>query len=73
VVVRRGLDPLLKEAVRRVFLRMDETPRGRELLKAMMIRKFVRVPDQLYDSIRQMKAVVDRRTPPLTLGRSPGP
>lgn len=73
VVVRRGFDPALKEAVREVFLRMHETPRGRDILAAMMIRRFVRVPDRLYDSIREMKAAVERGTPQLTLGRGPRP
>jgi phosphonate transport system substrate-binding protein len=73
VVVRRGLDPRLKEAAREVFLRMHETPRGREILDAMMIRAFVRVSDRQYDSIRAMKTMVERRTPELTLGRGPRP
>jgi len=70
VVVRKELDRQLKGAVRRVFLQMHETAKGREILKAMMIRAFVVVPDRLYDSIREMRALVERRTPQLSLERA---
>lgn len=68
VVVRKELDAPLKEAVRRAFLQMHETPKGREILKNMMIRAFVAVPDSLYNSIREMKVLVDSRAPHLSLG-----
>lgn len=54
VVVRPGLDPGLKAEVRRVFLEMDRDPKGRDLLRQLMIRRFVTVPDSLFDSIRHM-------------------
>jgi hypothetical protein len=42
------------------LLDMDQDPRGRDILRQLMIRRFVAVPDQLFDSIRQMLRVVDR-------------
>lgn len=63
VVVRAGLDPALKARVRTVLLEMDRDPRGREILKQMMIKRFVAVPDSLFDSIREMLRFVGREAP----------
>jgi phosphonate transport system substrate-binding protein len=54
VVVRAGLDPAVKSEVRRVLLEMDGDRRGRDLLKQLMIKRFVAAPDSLFDSIRRM-------------------
>jgi phosphonate transport system substrate-binding protein len=63
VVVRADLDRVLKARLRTVFLEMDREPKGREILRQLMITRFVSVPDQLYDSIRQMLQVVGRAQP----------
>jgi phosphonate transport system substrate-binding protein len=63
VVVRADLDRVLKARLRTVFLEMDRDPKGREILRQLMIMRFVSVPDQLYDSIRQMLQVVGRAQP----------
>jgi phosphonate transport system substrate-binding protein len=55
VVVRNGMDPRVKEKLRRIFLTAHEDPQGREILKGMMIDKFVLIEDSAYDSIRAMK------------------
>jgi phosphonate transport system substrate-binding protein len=65
VVVRPGMDPSRKAQLRTAFLGMDRDPRGREILKQMMLRGFVVVPDRLFDSIRAMWRVVNRELPPL--------
>lgn len=55
VVVRKDLDPKLKEQLRQVFLKTHEDEKGREILKGMMIDKFVLIKDSAYDSIRDMQ------------------
>jgi phosphonate transport system substrate-binding protein len=59
VVVRPGMDPELKERIRAIFLNAHTDATGRELLKKMMIDKFVLIDDHAYDSIREMKSFVD--------------
>lgn len=58
VVIRAGVDPGERERIRRVFLEMDRDGRGREILKQMMIKRFVTAPDSLFNSIRDMLRVV---------------
>jgi len=58
VAVRPGLDKDLKKALRQVFLNAHTDPEGKELLKKMMIDKFVEIDDANYDSIREMKSWV---------------
>ena len=67
VVIRKETGRRLKEQIRKVFLGMHEDPKGREILKNMMIRRFVVVPDSLFNSIREMRRVVERQPVPLTL------
>ncbi|MBI5846930.1 MAG: phosphate/phosphite/phosphonate ABC transporter substrate-binding protein [Nitrospirae bacterium] len=55
VVVTKDIDPMLKKKVKDAFLAMQNTPRGKAILSAMMIDGFVEVPDKNYDSIRQME------------------
>jgi phosphonate transport system substrate-binding protein len=55
VVVRPDMDPSLKKKLRGIFLGVHEDKKGREILKGMMIDKFVVIDDSNYDSIREMK------------------
>ena len=61
VVVRPGLDPELKERIRRVFLNTNKDARGREILKGMMIDKFLPIDDAAYASIRDMKVWIEKQ------------
>jgi phosphonate transport system substrate-binding protein len=61
VVVRHGLDPGLKESLEKIFLNADKDEQGRELLKKMMIDKFVIIDDRAYDSIREMKTWLNKK------------
>jgi ABC-type phosphate/phosphonate transport system substrate-binding protein len=70
VVIRADLDGGLKARLRTVFLEMDHDPKGQEILRQLMIRRFVPVADALYHSIRQMLQVVGR-TLPRTAGAAP--
>ncbi len=62
VVVRKEINGQLKGRLRKVFLDMDQDPGGSEILKNMMIRRFVVVSDSLFNSIREMKGLVERHT-----------
>ncbi len=61
VVVPRGLDPDVKASLKRIFLNAHEEEKGKELLKKMMVDKFVIIDDRAYDSIREMKAWLHRQ------------
>lgn len=58
VVVRPGLDPQLKQRLREVLLGMDEDPAGRQILDSLLIDRFIVPDDSIYDSVRNMRAVV---------------
>jgi phosphonate transport system substrate-binding protein len=54
VVVRPGIDPGLKLRLRDILLSAADNPEGKEILKGMMIDRFVAGDDANYDTIRQM-------------------
>jgi len=56
VVVRKGLDPDLKEQLREIFLGIHKNGTGKEILQGMMTEKFVEIDNEAYDSIREMKS-----------------
>ena len=58
VVVRPGLDPGMKSMLKKIFLHAHEDPAGREIMKKMMIDKFVVIQDDAYNSVREMKSWV---------------
>jgi phosphonate transport system substrate-binding protein len=62
VAVRPGLDNKLKKELKQVFLAAHTDPEGREILKNMMIDKFVEIDDSAYDSIREMKMWVKKQS-----------
>ncbi|MBI4650715.1 phosphate/phosphite/phosphonate ABC transporter substrate-binding protein [Candidatus Desantisbacteria bacterium] len=55
VVVRHGLNPELKNKLKEVFLNAHNDNNGKEILKGMMIDKFVTIYDSAYNSIREIK------------------
>ncbi|MHB8882183.1 MAG: substrate-binding domain-containing protein [Thermodesulfovibrionales bacterium] len=55
VVVRPGLSPELKSRVRGAFLNAHHDPKGAQILKEMMIDRFVPIDDSAYDSIRELE------------------
>ncbi len=59
VVVRHRIDPELKETLRQIFLNAHNDKKGQEILKGMMIEKFIPIDDKAYDSIREMKRWVE--------------
>lgn len=63
IVVRRGVPAATKTRLRQLFVDMEHDPSGRALLAELMIRRFVTVPDRLYDSIRHMLRFVGASAP----------
>lgn len=59
LVLRRGLDPSMKAAIRDALLRMDNDPVGRAVLKTFGARRFVPAADEDYEPLlkyaRQIK------------------
>lgn len=58
VVATKDINPDLRRKIKDVFLNMHKTRKGKEILDAMMIDKFVEVPDANYHSIREMARAV---------------
>lgn len=56
VVVRSGLDPVLKERLRQVFTEAHLDKEGAEILQGMMTEQYLPIADSAYDSIREMKS-----------------
>jgi phosphonate transport system substrate-binding protein len=67
VVVRPRMEPQLKEKIRAAFLNAHKDEKGREILKHMMIERFVPIDDRAYDSIREMKSFMDKQAAQSTL------
>lgn len=59
VVISRSLDSGIKEKIKQIFLSADKEKKGKEILKSMMIDKFVVIDDNAYQSIRQMRDFVE--------------
>jgi phosphonate transport system substrate-binding protein len=56
VVTSRDVSGFLSEKVKEIFLGMHADPKGKAILDAMHIDRFVEVPDSNYDSIREMES-----------------
>lgn len=55
-VVNPHLAPQLKAELRRAFLEMDQDPLGKEILRHLMVDRFVVPDDSIYDSVREMRS-----------------
>ena len=53
-VIRKEIDPVLKERIRGAFLNMHSDAKGKEILNKLRIDKFVKVPDSFYNPVREM-------------------
>ncbi|MEW6409909.1 MAG: phosphate/phosphite/phosphonate ABC transporter substrate-binding protein, partial [Nitrospirota bacterium] len=58
VVVTKNIDPSLKAKLREAFLNMHNDPKGKAILDAMMIERFVLIAHRDYNSIRDMEKLV---------------
>jgi len=61
VVARPGLDENVKSGLRKILLNAHADPEGAEILKGMMIDKFITLDDSAYDSIRDIKSLLDKQ------------
>ncbi len=61
-VMRKGIDPALQERITDVFLNMHDDPKGLQILESLKIDKFVAVPDNFYDPIRNVRSYVEEQT-----------
>ena len=55
VVIRKGLDPQLKDELLNLFLEISKSEDGQEILGKLSIDRFVVASDAIYGSIREMK------------------
>lgn len=60
IVVTKATPAELKEKVREILLHMHENPRGKAILDAIMVEKFIVPKDSDYDSVREMVAWVEK-------------
>lgn len=56
VVVAPQVAPALRGKIQQALLTMHENPKGREILKGMLIDRFARIDDSAYEPIRRMLA-----------------
>jgi len=54
LVVRKGLDPAVRDKVKNIFLSMHEDPLGKAILDGIMVDKFIVPKDSDYNSVREM-------------------
>lgn len=60
VVTRHNLEKNIKEKIKQVLLNMHLNKKGKDILKKMLIDKFVLVDDSAYDSIREIKRYIQQ-------------
>lgn len=54
VIVRKDIDPVLRQKIKDVFLNMHEDPAGKAILDGIMVDKFIVPKDADYDTVREM-------------------
>ncbi len=55
LVVGPNISEEMKNKLRSAFVNMDKDPKGREILKKVLIDRFTEIDDGAYDSIREME------------------
>ncbi|MBI5846924.1 MAG: phosphate/phosphite/phosphonate ABC transporter substrate-binding protein [Nitrospirae bacterium] len=60
VVVNRGLESKLREALKNAFLNMHNDPKGKAILAGIMVDKFIVPKDSDYNSVREMEKFLSR-------------
>ena len=58
VVVPKDGNSYLEKRLREIFLNMDKDQEGKEILSKIKIDKFVKIDDNAYDSVRDMREIV---------------
>lgn len=54
LVIRKDLNPAVKEEIRKLFLKMDKDPEGKRILAKFDIDKFILLKDEDYIQVKQM-------------------
>ncbi len=54
IVVRKGMDPALKNKLKNIFLNMQNDPEGKAILAGIMVDKFIVPKDSDYNTVREM-------------------
>ncbi len=54
IVVRKDIDPVLKEKIKNIFMDMHKDPAGKAILDGIMVDKFIVPQDSDYNSVRDM-------------------
>jgi phosphonate transport system substrate-binding protein len=60
VVVRPGIDPKFKQKLRDILLSLHKDPRGKGILAKLRIEKFIILPDEAYNILREMRAFIKK-------------
>jgi phosphonate transport system substrate-binding protein len=54
LVVRKGMDPVVKDKIKNILLNMHSDPTGKAILDGIMVDKFIVPKDADYNSVREM-------------------
>ena len=54
VIVRKDIDPVLREKIKNIFLNMHTDPEGKAILDGIMVDKFIVPKDADYNTVREM-------------------
>ena len=54
VIVRKDLDPVMREKIKNIFLNMHTDPEGKAILDGIMVDKFIVPKDADYNTVREM-------------------
>jgi phosphonate transport system substrate-binding protein len=60
LVVRKGMDPALRDKIKNIFLNMHTDPEGKAILSGIMVDKFIVPKDADYNTVREMDAWVSK-------------
>jgi phosphonate transport system substrate-binding protein len=60
LVIRKGMDPALRDKLKNIFLAMHTDPAGKAILDGIMVDKFIVPKDADYDTVREMDAWVSK-------------
>ena len=60
IVVRKGMDPAMKQKLKNIFTSMHTDPAGKAILDGIMVDKFIVPNDADYNSVREMDIWVSK-------------
>lgn len=60
IVVKKGMDPMLKDKIKNIFLNMHKDEAGKAILDGIMVDKFIVPKDSDYNAVREMADWVEK-------------